>query len=178
MRKINRKSQQEIVGFVIIVVIVMIIGVVFLGMFLKPKGGIAREDAEISNFLVSSAKITTDCVKGNEPNYRTLGDLTEDCFLRRKCLDERDSCEVLKEGYEKLLNETWTIEFRGMKGYAMSFYYQEFIDTEDGLEYAPKQVFLEISEGNSSVCSVRRAGSYAVDIGTGDIVSELETCKK
>jgi len=177
--KMSRKSQQEIVGFVIIVVIIVIVGVVFLGMFLKSGGGVAREDAELSNFLVSSAKLTTDCVKGNEPNYMTLGELAEDCFLKKKCLDGRSSCDVLKDSYGRLLEKEWAVGTRGLKGYEMIFYYQEFLETEEGEEeYGPRQEFMDISAGNSSVCDVKRAGSYAVNIGNGDIVTELETCRE
>lgn len=180
-RKTRKKSQQEIVGFIIIVIIVVIVAVVFLGMYLKPRGGVSMADAQISNFLLSSAKVTTDCVKGSEPNYRTLGELTEDCFAKRRCLDERDSCNVLRESYEKLLDETWTAgEERPIRAYKMSFYYQAFIESEEGEEaegeYGPKEVFLKIEKGNSTICGSRRAGTNAVNVGKGDIVAELEIC--
>ena len=52
--KMNRKAQEEIVGFVLIVVIVAIIFLVFLGIMIRQPGEVtSKESRDVSQFLGS-----------------------------------------------------------------------------------------------------------------------------
>ena len=61
----NKKGQQEMVGFIVIVLIIVIAGVIFLGIYLRGDKKINTLDAEISNFLIASSRYTSDCYKGS-----------------------------------------------------------------------------------------------------------------
>ena len=89
----NIRSQQETIGFIVIVLMVIIVGIIFLGISLR-KGTreVVAVDAELANFLSASSSYVTDCAKDYEPNYGKLGDVVEDCYNNdRKCLDGKSN---------------------------------------------------------------------------------------
>ena len=57
----NRSAQEEMVGFVVIVVIVSIALLILLGFLLRGSGKSAVESFEIENFIQSVMQYTTDC---------------------------------------------------------------------------------------------------------------------
>jgi hypothetical protein len=161
----NKKAQQEIIGFVIIVVIIAVVGVIFLGLNIRNSIKKGTIDAEISNFLSSSIKITTPCIKGNEPNYRNLGEVAEDCFDNAKCLDNKESCEVLNSSYSEMLAGNWKVG-GPIKAYRMKVYYEQ----EEN-----RKPLTEIESGNWT-CSSTRTGEESIMKGDGDIIFLLELC--
>jgi hypothetical protein len=169
----RKKAQQEIVGFMIIILIVVIIGVIFLGIFLRKSPGVITDDAEISNFLISSGKYTSQCYKDYEPNYRSLEELAADCYANKDCGNGESSCDELKKEYGEMLSRLWTAgENRPIKYYKLAFSYEENLNETNGKE------FLQIKEGNVSYCKYnRRMGSNTINSASGDISIELEVCK-
>lgn len=166
----NSKAQHEMTGFIIIVVMVMVIGVIFLGMSLRKHQPIVTIDAEISNFLIASDAITSDCAQTHEPNYRTLEELAIDCYTVKTCLDSRNACDVLTTIYNELLPKfkpAGTIN-----SYKLTYYFEQ----SNNNETRPNS-FLSIgsSSGNQN-CSSRRAGRNIISISGGDIAQELELC--
>ena len=118
MRK-NKKSQAEIVGLVIIVLLITI-GLLFVVRFV-----VLRKPSDVKQTFVHSElasnminvllKTTTDCKKSD------VTDLFQDCaaFKRIDC-DEVDSCEMVNDTIEKILNNSldkWNkqYEFRAYK---------------------------------------------------------------
>ena len=177
------KSQQEAVGFVVIIMIVLILGVIFLGISLRNKGKVvSSDDAEISNFLIASSSYTTDCYKDNEPFYRSLGDLTKDCYLRDfkqiACPNGANPCDVLNATYSEM------IKYYAPAGkliyYKLSFYYEKLVDNEAdplaGKERQKTQDFMFLASGNSNKCGTRRAGRTQISSDEGNVVTEFEIC--
>tara|TARA_Y100000310_G_scaffold337711_1_gene425481 strand:- start:1162 stop:1662 length:501 start_codon:yes stop_codon:yes gene_type:complete len=119
---INRKGQEEIVGFVLIVVIVAVVFLVLLGIFLRSdSGGNEIESREISQFLDSAIEYTTDCAIGFEPNYLTLGELIRECHEGGICTSEKKGCEVLDDTLSDLLDSSWQVgPDRAIKGYVFN----------------------------------------------------------
>ena len=170
---INKKAQHEMTGFVIIIVMVMIIGVIFLGISLRKHQPIVTIDSEISNFLIASDAMTSDCAQTYEPNYRTLEELAIDCYSVKSCLDSRNACDVLKTTYNELLPKfkpAGTI-----KSYKMIFYFQQGSNES---EIRPSSFLTLASDQNqaNSTCSSKRAGKNIISVSGGEIVQDLEIC--
>lgn len=169
-RKLNRKAQHEMTGFIIIVVMVMVIGVIFLGISLRKHQPVVTIDAEISNFLIASDSMTSDCAQTYEPNYRTLEELAIDCYSLKTCLDSRNACDVLKAAYNDLLprfKSSGTIN-----SYKLNYYFEQ---SNNNSESRPS-AFLSVGTTTNQNCSSRRAGRNVISISGGDIAQELELC--
>lgn len=80
----NRKGQNEMVGFVLIVVIVVVALMVFLVISVR-KPNEQVESAEIENLLSAMLEYTTECAISYEPEYDSYRDLVKDCYNDRKC---------------------------------------------------------------------------------------------
>lgn len=167
-----RKAQHEMTGFVIIIVMVMIIGVIFLGISLRKHPSVVTIDAEISNFLIASDSMTSSCAQTYEPNYRTLEELAIDCYSAKACLDSRNSCDVLKEYYDQLLPKFKSAGT--VKSYEMSYYFQQ---ANNDSETRPSS-FLIINSGpiTNKTCSSTRASRNTISLTGGEITQELEIC--
>jgi len=84
---INKRAQQEMVGFVLIVILVTIIGLILLTVFINKKE--TRTTAEVSNLLQAVMYYTSDCYsQNNEP--KEVEDLINECNRNpnKKCYAE------------------------------------------------------------------------------------------
>lgn len=111
LKKIGGNTgQEEMVGFVLIVILVLVIGIVFLGISLKkPSSNIEKESLLVSSFLGSLSSYTSDC-QIPESIYRSLGDLITDCYNNEACSDGRTSCQVLDKTLGDILNSSFLVE--------------------------------------------------------------------
>jgi len=102
MRKI---AQQEIVGFVLIVIIVMVAGLVFL--LISAKNSKAEsQSSDLDNFISSILIYTSDCAPIFTPNYDNIRDLIVSCNEGSKCKNlNKDSCEYLNETLKMILED-------------------------------------------------------------------------
>lgn len=136
MRKTNKKGQEEMIGFVLIIIIVAVILVVFLSFSLKKSGKEAVESYEVNSFIQSLLQYTTDCK--NDLEFLSVQKLIFDCNDEGICLDERDSCDVLNSTLKDIMNKSWHVGTdRPIKGY-------EIVILTKGKE------LLAIREGNST----------------------------
>ena len=112
----NKLGQEEMIGFAMIIIIVAVVVLVFIGFSLRNPQTENVESYEVESFLQSALQYTTDC----ESNVERLSiqKLIFSCYGKEQCLDERKSCDVLKDEMTKMLNESWKIgEERPVKGY-------------------------------------------------------------
>ena len=168
------KAQQETVGFVIIILMVMVIGTIFLGLSLRKSKPIVATDADLSNFLIASTSMTTDCAKDYASDYKSLGDVMEYCYSNdRQCFDGRKSCEILNDTYRSILTN-----FRpggtNLRYYRISFYFQVNL-TEDLYDTGVKFTD-DIYFGNSSGCGSRRGARNYVPVSGGSLVQDMDLC--
>ena len=166
-----KKAQNEMIGFVVIVLLVVVIGVVFLGILLRKSERVAGRDAEISSFLESSMKYTSNCALSYEPDYDTLQDLITDCYKGRKCIDGNHSCDVLNSSYSVILEKTWLVgEARPVKAYSfnVSFYSSYDNSSKEGILYLEKGIFEE--------CSAERGSEYIQAAYEGVVHTEMSVC--
>lgn len=171
----QNKGQHEIVGFVLIVVIVSIIGVIFLS-FSIGKEDRKQESIEVSNLLQSAMYYTTDCAINYIPNYKEGQDLIKECYENpdEKCLNEENVCEALDSNLKRLIEEGLRVgEDSKNKAYKLDIYYQ-ISETEQ------REDILYSENGIFSNCSSIPGGSHSISasrFGYGTINIELEVCR-
>ena len=98
----KRKGQEEMVGFVAIVVLVAIIGIVMLGIVLRNKP-VESSSVETYQLLESMMEVTTDCSLDSNGNAR-IRDLFEPCLNGNICIDGKDSCIALNDSVKIVLS--------------------------------------------------------------------------
>jgi hypothetical protein len=131
----KRKAQQEMVGFVLIVTIVVIAMMVLLFIFLR-KGEGSDDSIEVERMLQSISMMTTECAPVAVPNYNDFEDLFKTCYNGGRCKNlNKDACEYLNETLSDVLREITKTD-------AMIVSYSLVFSSEE------KGKILEIKEGN------------------------------
>jgi hypothetical protein len=176
----NKKSQHEIAGFVLIVVIVSIIGVIFLALTLGRASNEAQPSVEISNLLSASMYYTTDCAVNYVPQYKEGQDLIKECHRDQmgdyiNCLDGRGVCQALESTMREILDESLRIAPDAQnKAYRLNIYFDPLSESD------PQSEILYMEGGVFSNCSAIPGGRHLIAISafmSGTIHVELEICK-
>ena len=114
----KKKGQEEMVGFALILILVAIIVLVFIGFSIRNPEKESVESYEVESFLQSMLQYTTECE--NNIEKLSVQKLIFSCNAKEKCLDEGNSCDVLKADLEEMLASSWPIgEERPVKGYEL-----------------------------------------------------------
>jgi len=128
-RDLNKKGQEEIVGFVVIIVIVAIAMVILLWFLLNSPNEDAVQNFEVESFIQTAMQYTTDCEDYVE--FLSLQDLVIACEKGEKCLDERESCVVLNETLTNIIENSWKVsEESAIKGYKLNIFVNDLEKTE------------------------------------------------
>lgn len=174
----QKKAQQEIIGFVLIVVIVMVIGVIFLSLSIGRGGPTEQTSIQVTNLLESSMHYTSDCVISFIPQYESGEDLVKSCWEDEKCLDERLTCEVLNSTLKQIINKGLEVcEDKNKcknKAYKLNIYYSP-LDLE-----LPNEEILNFQEGLFEGCKATFGGSHSIPLTSltaGTLNLELTVCK-
>lgn len=168
----NKRAQHEIVGFVLIVVIVVVIGLILLVFYLR-QPSIRTKSLNVQNFLQASMLYTTSCYLSIEP--LDLQELIKSCYKSERCSNEEMACEVLNETLSELAHESWLVSpDKPENAYSMDIYYAE---DEEG-EYEKKEVvrdeILSLQEGN---CTGSKTGAeHFFKYEKGNIFVTMEIC--
>jgi hypothetical protein len=158
----NKKAQEEIVGFVVVVVLVVIALVIILGLFLNfNKYEQNLESLEIRQFLESYSVVSSECSQEYEP--LTMENLIIACKNEEFCDENKNSCEILEYETSFMLNESFKI---GKDAYIKSY---EFSVTEENKK------FIELKAGSN--CSDSVYGSeYPIIRSDGSFYIKLQLC--
>ncbi len=180
MKLKQKKAQNEIVGFVLIIIIVSIVGVIFLSLMIGRGEPIRQDSVQISNLLAASMHYTTDCAVNYIPNYKDGQDLIKSCWNNEKCLgidgaDGEMACDALNSTIKKLIGESLDVSpDKPNKAYKLLIYYR---DLEREL---PDEAILESGDGVYGNCSSEIGGSHSIAISgmtPGLINIELNVCR-
>ena len=166
----KRKGQEEMVGFVLIMVVVAIALLVFLGVTIRSGGsGVVESDSrEIYQFLESSMEYTTSCSVTFLPDYSTLGELFEECLSGNNCLDGTKTCDVLNDTLSRILEASWQVgPESNIKAY-------EFISEYSTNSSSQADEIISLSAGNCT--GAIRGASYLSPAFPGKIQSTLRLC--
>ncbi|UCD20646.1 MAG: hypothetical protein JSW08_02625 [archaeon] len=103
----KRKGQEETMGFVIIILILVVVGVVFLGFALnKGAKDVDPHKKQVEDLMQSMLLFTTDCeVAGDTLNVR---ELIRECerIPDKDCANQVNVCDKRNEIMEDLLDNT------------------------------------------------------------------------
>jgi hypothetical protein len=138
-----KKAQEEIAGFVVIVVLVSVLFVVFLGLNLNKPQNTNKESKELVSYLDSLKEFTTNCTLDNR-NYANIGEILGYCYKKKSCAQKEDSCSVLNNTLKEIFKATMPFgKDYNLKGYRFKAIYSS---------KTPKlnETLLSISAGNCS----------------------------
>jgi hypothetical protein len=173
----SKKAQHEIVGFVLIVLVVVIIGLIFLAFTISNKDTQKKTSSELSDFLQSSMFYTTDCAINNIPNYQSLQELIALCYGDNSsfCLNGEGVCESLNKTLNNVIIKNLKIGYKN-KAFELNMYFDIKNST------IPKEYILDIQSTNFNNCSSISGTSapipYVSGLKTGNIWIELDVCKE
>lgn len=123
-RKFNRKGQEEIVGFVIIIALVSVIVLVLLSFMLTKKEVAAVESYEVESFIQSLLQYTTDCETYTE--FLSFQKLITYCDKEGVCLDDENSCDKLNFIAKEIIENSWNVnDESAVKGYEFKIFNEE-----------------------------------------------------
>ena len=173
----NKHAQHEIMGFVLIIIIVSIIGLIFLSFLIGRGEPITQESVQISNLLSASMYYTSDCAINYIPNYKNGQDLIKECFKNsgNVCLNNQKVCEALNSTMKKLIEESLEVSSdKPNKAYELIIYYRDI-----GREREDEEI-LSLNQGVYGNCSSEIGGWHFINIGgiaPGTINVELSVCR-
>ena len=160
LRKIRttKSGQQEIVGFVLIVVLVVIALMVFLVISVR-KAPDEKQSVEVENMLEVILDYTTECAVVFEPEYDTIEDLIKSCYKNNMCtnLDEM-ACNYLNETLVDLMGDLMKTES------VINAYQFDILHRDSGVE----EEVLKLEMGN---CTGSVIGASALQNTDSFIVS-------
>ena len=114
----NKKAQEELVGFGLIMIVVAVILLVFLSLALKNPEKEAVESYETDSFIQAMLQFHTDCEDYTGP--LDIKDLIFSCDIEESCLDGRFSCDVLDSTLREIVESSWQVSADGpVKGYEL-----------------------------------------------------------
>ncbi|NPE27047.1 hypothetical protein HNV12_03530 [Methanococcoides sp. SA1] len=157
----NRKAQQEIVGFVLIVVLVMVGLMVFLIISVR-NAPETTDSLEISNMIDSILRTTSECAVVYEPDYDSYEELFKSCYKNDGCSNlDRSACDFLNESFGEIVEVLIESE-ANLRGYEVEF----FVKDGEGL--------LRWSGGN---CSSFSSGAQRAIVSRGDsLIVRMRVC--
>jgi hypothetical protein len=167
----KRKGQEEIVGFVLIVVIIVVAFVIFLGIKLRNPEPAQKQSEIIYQFLESAMEQTTECVLNQNGRNAVMDDLVKECYSNNNvCNSGETSCNVVEKTMVNILNNTWKVgpEYP-YKGYEIK---ANYFDNSSSRE--PREEVFLISKGN---CNNSFDGnSYWIPQFPGSIIVDAKLC--
>ena len=157
----EKLGQQEIVGFVLIVVLVVVGLMVFLVISLRDSP-VDDDSVVVANILNVVFRYTTECAIIYEPDYDNFEDLFKSCYSGDRCKNLGVSaCDYLNESLSDVLGDLMASD-ASVGFYELDF----FVDEGEGL--------LRISDGNCSG-SVSAAQRKVIS-GSDSLVIRMRVC--
>lgn len=167
-----RKGQEEIVGFVVVVVLIAIVALVFLSFSLHREVS-TRTSVTLTQFVEALSEYTTTCSLSAAPDYASVGELYRACYQGTVCADGASSCLVLNQTLLPLLDAGLKVgSERPLKGYQMRIVFLENRSTVD--EARERPFFMAVS-GNCSEGQRIGASDFRYVSG-GTLRASLTTC--
>ena len=165
--KTNKRGQQEMVGFVLIVVLVVVGLMVFLTISVRNRDSSEIESVSTSNLLSSVMKYTTKCAITFEPKYDSFEDLFKSCYQNKRCsnLGDKPACLYLNESLKSVMSELIKTEAT-VSGYEVSFF------EKDG------EGILQIRDGECENSPTVSSAQRNLIAGSTSLIVRLKICNK
>ena len=115
----NKKAQEEMVGFALIVIIVAVVLLVFLGFYLAKSNNQSVQSYEAESFVQSMIQSSSPCQ--NNFGYVSVQSLIFMCSSNTQCMDGENSCAVLNSTVNGILSNSWAVgQGSSIKGYSLN----------------------------------------------------------
>lgn len=115
-----KRGQEEIVGFVVVVVLIAVVALVFLSFTLRGQVT-TRENVNLAHFVEAMAEYTTNCSLYAAPDYASVGELYRACYQQTACADGTDSCLILNQTLLPLIKNSLRVNNETpLKGYILT----------------------------------------------------------
>jgi hypothetical protein len=161
-----KRGQQEMVGFVLIVVLVVIALVIFLVISAR-KPQTESQNSGIENMLEVIMKYTTDCAPVFEPQYDNMQDLIKSCYDNERCSNlNKMGCDYLNETLKNVLDAVISSE-SGVSAYQLDIFSRD--DLNQTTEILPS---LKQGACKGSVSGAQRE----ISAGYNEIIVKLQLC--
>ncbi len=172
--KIDKKAQEEMVGFVLIVIIVSVIGIIILGINLnKPRNIEAQTSIELDSFSSAILSYTTNC-EIPETNPRKVRELIKDCKQNDICSNGQSPCQVLDVTLKELVKHSSYIVESG----SYTRYFKISVLNEIG-NGTYNEVIPPVKEGDEKECSRKLIDTQPLNLGLGEnSIFKIEVCYK
>ena len=164
---VKKKGQQEMVGFVLIVVVIVIALMIFLVISMR-KPVQTVESSQLENMLSSMMAYTTECAINSEPDYDNLGDLIKSCYEDQKCANTGQmACASMKNNLDSSLEDI-------MKSEAIYSSYEFNVTVVDKVAGGGASLYSK-HEGNCTGSSQGGSSRLSIDSQTS-IGIQLKLC--
>ncbi len=165
--KLMKKGQEEIVGFVVVVVLVAIVALVMLSFSLRTPQE-TYDSARLARFIGAVNEYSSNCSLTQD--YATIGELYGACYQGVRCSDEVDSCVYLNNTLREIIAVSLQVgEERPLKGYTVHVRYRENTNA------SKEETILSFGTGNCS--TGQRQGSSDIRYARGGVIrSSIATC--
>lgn len=165
-----KKAQEEMVGFVLIMLLVAVIFMVFLGIYIRQGKTVQRDqNTEISQFLDSALDFTTECTLDNW-HYLDVAELIAKVD-NAGCVPcsslSKTTCDVLKSTLGNLIEASWNFgQDSPNKGYIL-----KIEQATGGNSLIPASL-----GGVVAGCSSKTGAERAVFSSSGTLTISLKIC--
>ena len=170
----SKCSQEEMVGFILIVVLVSVIALVFLGISIIRQPKQEYKSNEVSNFLGSFLQYTTACESRYLP--LSMADVIKECAENeaKECGNGELACSVMNRTTEQMLSAAWPYGNESyLKGYEFN------IDVISRMNDTGEIVIIEqlakIEKGNCNVV-IKTGADKLLPFGNDDVRIKLNAC--
>ncbi len=161
----GKEGQQEIVGFVLIVVLVMVGLMVFLIISIQ-QPTVEKNSVAVENLLNSIMMQTSGCAPSFVPNYDDYENLFSSCYRGKMCSNLNEpSCDYLERTLIDLLETLVKTEA------TVSAYQLDFVKKDDEGEVG----IMRILEGNCP--GVITSAQKTLISNSDNLVIRLSLCK-
>jgi hypothetical protein len=159
----NKKGQEEVVGFVFVVLLVAVIFLVLLGISIRSNSVTDNvESVEVSQFLASLMEHTTECAIDYEPAFASVRELIGECHRNALCTSRETACDVLDETLSNVIESSWLIDPEApIKGYIFESHFER------------EGIIEEIVELTGGECGERVRGSEVLKHGGFQTTMEI-----
>ena len=176
-----KKAQNEIMGFAMIVIIVLVLGMIILSLSIGRGGVVNKTNVELTNFLEASMKYTTNCTTSYIPQYKTLEVLIKEVHKGgfNECKDSLGNNilsvdSALNNTIEEVMQVLGVNESASKKAYNMTMNFRT-IDTT-GMVTETDNFYIK-SEGNFVNCTFIQEADHVIQEGSGNIIVRLKVCE-
>ena len=168
----NRKGQEEITGFAIVVVVVAVLGLVLLVLAIKTApSSVSTDNYYVRQFLDSSMKVSSECTLRSNIDYAELREIVQECSgaPSKECGNGKKVCDELNTVFSEIIERGLKVgPDRPYKGFNVNVTFE----SENGNIESITSFYGGNCTGN------RVGGEYLVrdDVRDGNVVVTLMLC--